>query len=55
MCDQLLRQIVKELNRLIESHGLEALLENRSAVPFLARPRVQEIFACLNRWRGLRF
>ncbi|WP_130868536.1 ABC-ATPase domain-containing protein [Intestinimonas massiliensis (ex Afouda et al. 2020)] len=50
-----LRQIVKELNRLIESHGLEALLENRSAVPFLARPRVQEIFACLNRWRGLRF
>lgn len=49
-----LRQVVAELERLLESQGLAALCEGRGGVPFLARPRTQEIFACLNRWRELR-
>lgn len=49
-----LRQVVAELERLLESQGLAALCEDRGGVPFLARPRAQEIFACLNRWRELR-
>ena len=32
---------------------LAALCESRSSVAFLARPRRQEIFACLNRYREL--
>ena len=48
-----LRRIVEEVERVIETEGLEALCGNRSSVPFLARPRRQEIFACLNRYRGL--
>ena len=49
-----LRQAVEELERLLEERGLEALCQGRAAVPALARPRAQEIFACLDRWRGLR-
>lgn len=48
-----LRQIVEELDRLMEEQGLAALCESRSMLPFLARPRKQEIFSCLNRTRGL--
>ena len=33
---------------------LSALWESRSGGPGLARPRRQEILACLNRYRGLR-
>ena len=39
----------------MDQKGLEALCPGRDSVPFLARPRQQEILACLNRWRGLRF
>ena len=49
-----LRQIVDALDALIQERTLSALCENPSAVSFLARPRKQEIFACLNRYRGLR-
>ncbi len=49
-----LRQVVDALEKVMEEQGLEALSESRSSVPFLARPRRQEIFACLNRYRGLR-
>ena len=49
-----LRQIVDSLDALIQERTLSALCENQSAVSFLARPRRQEIFACLNRYRGLR-
>ena len=48
-----LRQVVEELDRLLEQQGLAALCEGGPGVPFLARPRKQEIFACLNRFRGL--
>ena len=47
-------QAVDRLEAVLEERGLEALCESRSGVPFLARPRRQEIFACLNRYRGLR-
>lgn len=47
-------QAVDRLEAVLEERGLEALCESWSGVPFLARPRRQEIFACLNRYRGLR-
>lgn len=46
-----LRQVVDELEAVISERGLEALCENPSGIPFLARPRRQEIFACINRYR----
>ena len=49
-----LRQIVAELEALMDQKGLESLCGNRFSVPFLARPRKQELFACFNRYRGLR-
>ena len=49
-----LRQIVAELEALLDREGLEALCGSRSGIPFLARPRKQELFSCFNRYRGLR-
>lgn len=48
-----LRQVAGELDALIQRRGLESLCEDRAGTPFLARPRLQEIFACFNRYRGL--
>ena len=49
-----LRQLVEALDKLIGEQSLAALCESRSNVAFLSRPRKQEIFACFNRYRGLR-
>ncbi len=49
-----LRQVVDELVRRMQAQGLAALCDGRAGVPFLARPRRQEIFACLDRYRDLR-
>ena len=49
-----LQQVVQALDTLLEEHGLPALCPGMGGVPFLARPRPQEIFACFNRFRGLR-
>ena len=49
-----LRQVVDELDRIIEEQTLAGLCQSHSGVPFLARPRRQEIFACFNRYRGLK-
>ncbi len=49
-----LRQIAEALEALMDQKGLETLCGNRFSVPFLARPRKQELFACFNRHRGLR-
>lgn len=46
-------QIVAELEAMLDEKGLESLCGGRSGVPFLARPRTQELFACFNRYRGL--
>ena len=48
-----LRQVVDELEAVLDRQGLEGLCQGRAGVPFLARPRRQEIFACFNRYRGL--
>ena len=45
-----LRQIVTELEALLDEKGLESLCVGRSGVPFLAQPRAQELFSCFNRY-----
>ncbi len=50
-----LREAVEKLRELLEKEGLEALSGGGRTVPSLARPRVQELFACVSRYRGLRF
>lgn len=47
-----LQQVVEELEQIMDRKGLEALCGREEA--FLARPRRQEIFACFNRYRGLK-
>lgn len=49
-----LEQVVEELDRIMDEKTLSALCDSPSNVPCLARPRRQEIFACFNRYRGLR-
>ena len=49
-----LRRVTDELEAAIDRGTLAALCGDRSGVPGLARPRRQEILACLNRCRGLR-
>nr|WP_294493265.1 ABC-ATPase domain-containing protein [uncultured Mediterraneibacter sp.] len=49
-----LREIVDELERMIEARTLSALCESGSSVAGMAMPRRQEIFACFNRYRGLK-
>ena len=45
--------VVKKLEEKIVQDGLAGLCESQSSVANLAMPRKQEIFACLNRYRGL--
>lgn len=49
-----LRQVVDELERVMQKGSLAALCENASSVSCMAMPRRQEIFACFNRYRGLK-
>ena len=49
-----LRQVVDELERVIEKESLAALCESRSSISCMAAPRRQEIFACFNRCRSLK-
>lgn len=49
-----LRQIVDELEKVIEKGTLSALCESNSSVACMATPRRQEIFACFNRYRGIK-
>ena len=49
-----LRRVTDELEAAIDRGTRAALCEARSGVPGRARPRRQEILACLNRCRGLR-
>ena len=48
-----LQEVVAMLEEKIEQESLAALCESTSSVANLARPRVQEMFACFNRYRGL--
>ena len=47
-----LRQVVEELEQVMEKGTLSALCESSSSVSCMAMPRKQEIFACFNRYRG---
>ena len=49
-----LRQVVDELERVMEKGTLSALCESSSSISCMAMPRKQEIFACFNRYRGLK-
>lgn len=49
-----LQEVVKMLDEKIEKETLAVLCESSSNVSGLARPRVQEIFACFDRYRGLK-
>lgn len=49
-----LRQVVDELEKTIRKGSLAALCESPSSISCMAAPRRQEIFACFNRYRGLK-
>ncbi|MGC4018080.1 MAG: ABC-ATPase domain-containing protein [Muricomes sp.] len=49
-----LQKIVEELEAKIQKDGLAGLCESSSNIACLALPRKQEIYACLNRYRGLK-
>lgn len=49
-----LRAVVDLLEETVEKKGLAAICESSYLPSNLAMPRRQEIFACLNRYRGLR-
>ena len=49
-----LRQVIAEMEKVIEKESLDALCESRSSIACKAMPRAQEIFACFNRYRGLK-
>ncbi len=49
-----LRQVVDQLEELIDRQTLAALCESRANVACMARPRRQELFACFDRYRGLK-
>ena len=48
-----IRNVVDKLEEKICREGLSSLCESNASVANLAMPRRQEIFACLNRYRGL--
>jgi predicted ABC-class ATPase len=47
------QEVVCEMINILEKKGLEAICEQGSKVAALAMPRQQELFACINRYRGL--
>lgn len=49
-----LQTVVEELDEKIQKDGLAGLCGSSSNVACLAMPRKQEIYACMNRYRGLK-
>lgn len=49
-----MQESVKEIEDLLNQKGLLLLADGGRIPPNLAMPRIQEIFACLNRFRGLK-
>ena len=49
-----IQTIARLLETLVQEKGIGAVCEGRYLPCNLAVPRVQEIFACLNRYRGLK-
>lgn len=48
-----IQMIVKELEEKLAQEGLESLCGRRGAIANMAMPRTQELFATLNRYRGM--
>ena len=49
-----LQQIIDRLDTELSDRGLEILSEGGRFAPNLAMPRIQEVYACINRYRGLK-
>ena len=49
-----IREVVRELERIMEEKGLAGICEGSYLPASLTMPRTQEIFACFNRVRGLK-
>lgn len=47
-----LQQLVAEVVQILEKKGLAGICDGNYLPAGLAMPRKQEVFACLNRWRG---
>ena len=47
-----LQEIVTEVEQILEKKGLAGICEGNYLPAGLAMPRKQEVFGCLNRWRG---
>lgn len=50
-----LREAVEEMDKLLETRGILCVVTGGYCPDFLARPRKQELLACLGRYRSLRF
>lgn len=50
--EKTLQEVVAELERILEQQGLAGICGGSYLPAGLAMPRRQEVFACLNRWRG---
>lgn len=49
-----LQQVIGELRTAMTQVGLERISEGGTNVPFMVYPRVQELFACFNRYRKMK-
>lgn len=49
---QTLQQLMAEVEQILEKKGLAGICDGNYLPAGLAMPRKQEVFACLNRWRG---
>ncbi len=49
-----LRQVIDEIEDVIEKKSLAAICGSHSSIPNMARPRRQELFSCFDRYRSLR-
>ena len=45
---------MEQLENLLTTQGLDFLADGGRIPPNLAMPRIQEIYACMNRYRSLR-
>lgn len=49
-----LQEAMEQLGRLLDTQGLDFLADGGRIPPNLAMPRIQEVYACMNRYRSLR-
>lgn len=47
-------QIIKRLVKKLEAEGFTAVCESENVPGNLAMPRKQEVYACVNRYRGMK-